>query len=271
MITLPLAPAQLAVVLELIDGLTRISERVALVGGLVPPILLQHLDPDGYEAAATVRATADFDIAVDLALTPDAFDELETMLRGSGWTANRQQNQFRWCKDGAKVDVMPVPAGIERGAESAVAVAARFQCGDPHEFFRGYEFALQEPVTVEISALGNTRSLTVAGVVSLLAMKLQARLDRRADRKRDARDVGWLLRYMATDVVVAELRRASLRRDDLVEFVVARLASSFTDADADGCMDYGTEAHGLVDEYTEPHREAVAAAVRRLLDAYRRS
>lgn len=268
---LPLVPGDVTHLMDLIDRMKNLGSPTVLVGGLVPPLLLEALDPEGFAAAPAPRETTDCDLAIGLVIgASTTIDDIHRGLTDGGWQADPRRSQFAWRKGRFKVDALPVPAGIEAGLDVAVAAVARFECRDPDRFFRGYEFAMQAPVAIYVETPAGPRPLRIAGLVAILAAKLQARLDRRFDRKRDAQDIGWLVRYTNTTLLVDALRQAASMRSDLVAFVQRHLERSFGDADADGCMDYASEAHGIVDEYTEPHREAVAMAVCRLLEAYRR-
>ncbi len=268
---LPLVAGDVAHLMDVIERMAGLGSSTVLVGGLVPPLLLEALDPDGFDEAPSPRETTDCDLAIGLVIgARTTIDDIHQSLLDGDWQPDPQRSQFAWRKGGLKLDALPVPAGIEARDAAAVAAVARFETRAPEQFFRGYEFAMQAPVVIDVETPDGPRPLRIAGLVAILAAKLQARLDRRFDRKRDAHDIGWLVRYMKTTLIVDALRRAASMRSDLVAFVQGQLERSFSDADADGCMDYAAEAHGIVDEYNEPHREAVAMSIRVVLDAYRR-
>ncbi|HRC56096.1 MAG TPA: hypothetical protein PKU97_09230 [Kofleriaceae bacterium] len=55
---LPLAPAAQERLFQIIDALDALGCRCVLVGGLVPPLLLEALDPEGFAEASDPRVTS---------------------------------------------------------------------------------------------------------------------------------------------------------------------------------------------------------------------
>lgn len=263
---LPLAPAAQERLFQIIDALDALGCRCVLVGGLVPPLLLEALDPEGFAEASDPRATRDCDLAVRIAMEGESeLDRTHAQLSALGMERRASENQFRWRDPvGLHLDLVPVPAGIEAGDPRAVSLARAFVQRDTELFFRGYELALSDRVEVHLEDA--SRTLQIAGLVSLLAMKLQAWTDRRIERRRDARDVAWLLRYLSPGLAAEHLARGHALRPDLVVEVLTRLRASFSDADHDGVSDYIREAYSNIAEaYCEKHRRAVVAAVAEVL------
>ena len=263
---LPLPLAAQERLFQIIDALEALGSRCVLVGGLVPPLLLEALDPDGFAQASDPRTTRDCDLAVHIAMEGESeIDRTHAQLSELGMERRSTENQFRWRDVGLHLDLVPVPAGIEAGDPRAVSLAREFVQRDTALFFRGYELALSDRVEVHLE--GASRALHIAGLVSLLAMKLQAWTDCRFERRRDARDVAWLLRYLSPGLAAEHLARGHALRPDLVVEVVTRLRASFSDADHDGVSDYIREAYAnIAEEYCDRHRRAVVAAVAAVLE-----
>lgn len=271
---LPLDDDKVAALFELLDGLERLGLRSVLVGGLVPPLLLAALDPEGFDEERQSRRTADCDLALDLAVTDgeQRNQEAEALLTRSGWSRRRarEDNQFRWthaCK--LLLDVVPVPAGVESGDAAAVAFARRKLdfVKDPARFYRGYELAVMQPIEISIEVAPTAwRTLRIAGLPAFLAMKLQTWLDRGRTRKRDAYDVAWLLRFTPAEIAIAALAHAAQTRPDLVSEIRSRLREDFADEWDRGIRAYASEKYPYRDEdLTEVHRGAAARAVQRVL------
>ncbi len=266
---LPLSPANTALLLTVLDELARLGGRPVLVGGLVPPLLVAALAPDDLADLAP-RSTNDCDVAFLSDAGAASFEACCTAMLALRFTP---VHQFRWKHAGGLlVDAMPVPAGVERGDAPAVAFARPFLRDDPARFYRGYELALARPVTVRVEVDdGTTRPVPVAGVTSMLAMKLQAFLDRPSDRQRDAQDVVWLARHLDPDVIGADLVACHPTRAELVAEVVARLEQHFVDPWGRGITAYFEQAfRGRTSFDEEARREGGAAAIGSLLAAYRR-
>lgn len=242
-----------------------------LVGGLVPPLLRDVLDPEPVDEPPDNRATADCDLALDVAVSAQTeWQRLQQFLLDEGFTRSKTNSQFCWRHScGLLLDPMPVAAGIERADPEALAFARTFVERDISSFFRGYELALQDPLRVEVTFDGNdVYSLRIAGLAALLAMKLQAWTDRRYERAKDAQDIGWLLRYLPPRVVVTQLRRAQSSWPALVAEVMDRLQQHFADEDAGGVSDYTRQAHRSSDTFSDRHRKALVAAVKEVLILY---
>lgn len=270
---LPLSAHSVLVLLDLLRRLDELGVRPVLVGGLVPPLLLEALDPDECADLPTPRHTGDCDVAIDVSVSePNKWQTVEALLAELQLTRRSKQNQFRWehaC--GLKLDLMPVPAGIERGDPAAIDFARTFIESDTSTFFRGYELALTQyqEIVVEREA-GERQTLRIAGLAAMLAMKLQAWTDRPYERKKDAQDIGWMLRHLRTEIVVDQLLLARTSRAELVAEVIRRLEENFSNADEHrGISHYASQAHGLDDRVTERHRNAVALAVTEVVASYR--
>lgn len=268
---LPLTAAQHDALFVLIGALTELGLEVVLVGGLVPPLLIEALEPGVFMEDVRVRQTNDCDLAVAIGVGDAgraSVDAVHELLASSGWTYTPQQNPFRWVHDSnVQLDMMPVPAGIEASDGDAIAVAQTWVKRDTALFYRGYELALVDAVIVEIDVGPLPRALRIAGLLPVLAMKLQAWTDR-PERRKDAHDVAMLLRFISVENTAAALRRGEGRRPDLVREVLARLHPAFTDPWGRGVDAYALEAfpHREQDA-TEPDRNAVVEAARRLLEA----
>ena len=272
---LPLDRARHAALFELLDELERLGAPAVLVGGLVPPLLLDHLDPDASLAAPEPRRTADCDLVAHVSHgAPDAYDAVLRFLEAR-WARDRLANQFRWVHvSGLRVDLIPVPAGIEAGDPAALAFAARVSLNvDVAEFHHGQEYAIASALLVNVDDLGGgRRPIRVAGLVAMLALKLRAWTDSQRDRRRDAHDIVWLLRYVSTALAVDELVVARREQPTLVTGIVTALARDFADAWALGVRHYVAEAfperYRLPDDEAESERLAAAYAVQRVLARY---
>jgi predicted nucleotidyltransferase len=239
---------------------------------MLPPILLEALDPDNFEMAASPRYTGDCDVAIDIAFHgAERWRQIESLLHRLGFERDLKKNQFRWkhaC--GLKIDALPVPSGIERGDSAARAFGESFVRDDTQRFFHGYELALAEPVEISVELDdGETQSIRVAGVAACLVMKLQAWTDRRLEDKKDAHDLGWLLRYMTSEIIAVELRKLRDQWPERAEVVIARLEENFSDPEGRGTLDYVSQYANGVLELTERNRRALASAVAEVLRLYR--
>lgn len=267
---LHLPDARVRVLLALFRQLEKSGCHSVLVGGLVPPLLQKHFDPEEYEPATTPRSTADCDVAVDVAVSRfDRWREVEATLGSLGFEKNARENQFRWDHPcGLCIDSMPVPAGIERGDREALAFARTFVERDAGAFFRGYELALELflEVSIELDD-GSSHPLRIAGIAAMLSMKLQAWRES-PERKKDAQDICWLLRYSKPESVARGLLEAKGRRPELMSEVIERLERHYSDADGDGV--HASQPRYRTDEQSEPDRNAIARAVRQVLELYRK-
>jgi hypothetical protein len=269
-VKLPLGPRACDALFELLAALRQRELGAVLVGGLVPPLLLGHLQPDDADAAHSPRRTGDCDLALGVDVGGEHNQHAATIqtLDALGWRADRKRNQFCWQHPARLwLDLIPVPAGIEAGDARAVAWIAPLLDGhDIDTFYRGYELALATAIDVSIEHAGNHHRLPIAGLAAMFAMKLQAWTDGGAKHKSHAHDVCWLLRYTDERVVVAALDGVRGGRPALVEEVVARLRASFADPWSRGVLDYAWEAFNRrSDDDTEADRNAVAAAATRVL------
>ena len=272
---LPLDRARHVALFELLDDLDRLSTRAVLVGGLVPPLLLERLDPDGFADAPEARSTADCDLVLHVPLhgATAIYDDVQAALRAR-WSADPRVNQFRWNHhSGLRLDLIPVPVGIERADPAAIELASEWSPNiDVKAFYRAQEFAIATALDIEIVDSGGARrGLRIAGLVAMLAMKLQAWNDSYRQRRRDAHDVAWLLRYLPTAVAAAAMGEARARRPDLVEDVGTHLRRDFADEWGEGVRHYVAEAfpdrYRRADDEAEGDRRAAARAIRRFLDA----
>jgi|JI10StandDraft_1071094.scaffolds.fasta_scaffold10242_2 hypothetical protein len=266
---LPLSAANTALLLAVLDELSRHGGRPVLVGGLVPPLLVATLAP-GALADLAPRTTNDCDVAFLTDASAASYDACRAAMLGMAF---RPVHQFRWRHaSGLLVDAMPVPTGVERGDASAVAFARAFLHDDPARFYRGYELALARPITAMIELDdGATRPVAIASITAMLAMKLQAFLDRPFDRQRDAQDVVWLARSLDPDVIGDDLVACRSARGDLVDEILARLEQHFADPWSRGISAYFEQAfRGRTSFDEDARREGGAAAIGALLAAYRR-
>lgn len=267
---LPLSAENTALVLALLDRLTAIDARPVLVGGLVPPLLVEALEPD-QDLHLPPRATGDCDVAFVTSGPPTNDAASTAVLEALGFT---RRQQFRWRHDGGLfVDAMPVAPGIESGAPDAVAFARTFVPQAPQRFFHGYELALARPRVVQVELDdGTMQAIAIADVTAMLAMKLQAFNDRPYDRPRDAYDVVWLARHLDPELIGRDLIACRDVRAELVDEVVARLERDFGDLWSRGISSYFDVAFsGRRSFDEESRREAGAQAIAALLDAYHRA
>ena len=272
---LPLDRARHAALFELLRELERLGTRAVLVGGLVPPLLLEHLDPEGARDVHA-RQTQDCDVVVQLPVDDGVrvYDEVLSFLR-IRWSPKPAVNQFRWNHaDGLRVDLIPVPVGIEGGERAAVELATSLSPDiDVRAFYRAQEFAITTALDVAlVDPIEVPHRLRIAGLLAMLAMKLEARKDlQRTYTKSDAHDVAWLLRYLDTAIAVAAVREAGGHRPDLVDFVCTELRRDFADERGAGIIRYVKEAfphryHSSEDD-AEGDRLVTASKVRQFLDA----
>ena len=268
---LQLPDASVRVLLELLLRLEELGGRPVLVGGLVPPLLRPTMDPENlYSPPGSPRQTSDCDLAIDVAVaSSDRWKDIERALVTLEFVKKPKKNQFRWeHRCGLGIDPMPVAAGIEREDPHAIAFARPFVEGDTATFFRGYELAIELFVEVTIDLDDETsHPLRIAGIAAMLSMKLQAWTDRRYERRKDAQDIGWLLRYSAPEIVARHLLDARSRRPELVEEIIDRLDRFFSAEEHGGTND--AVSRDLYEEIAERHRNAIAGAVQLLLKAYR--
>jgi hypothetical protein len=269
-VKLPLLEPQSAQIVAVFEGLERLGKRPVLVGGLVPPLLLVALDPEGFHDFPP-RSTADCDLAIDVAVgAPDDWPAVEALLLSLGFSRRGKKNQFCWGHpSGLMMDPMPVPTGIERGDPEAIAMVRHLVECDTQRFYRGYELALDSFEQIELEVGPCVHALRIAGLVAMLAMKLQAWTDRRHQRKRDAQDIAWLLRQLDPQIVVRELRAARRVRADLVDEIVQRLWDEFSDPDHRGVLDSMSGYGNYLGERGERHCREVASAIRNVLELYR--
>lgn len=265
---LPLSRANTTLLLSVLDELAERGGRPVLVGGLVPPLLAAALAPDELSDLAP-RTTNDCDVA----FLTDAGAASYEACRAAMLALRSPLHQFRWKHAGGLlVDAMPVPTGVERGDAPAVAFARAFLRDDPARFYRGYELALARPTTVMVELDdGTARPVAVAGVTAMLAMKLQAFLDRPFDRQRDAQDIVWLAHNLAPEAIGGDLVACRSARPELVAEVIARLEQHFVDPWSPGITAYFEQAfRGRTSFDEDARREGGAAAIGSLLAAYRR-
>lgn len=266
---LPLSSENVRLVVAILDRLIALGGRPVLVGGLVPPLLVETFAPHS-ECELAARATSDCDVA----FATDGDAERHQACRAVMSELKFQPiQQFRWKHAGGLlVDAMPVHAGIESADERAVAFARTFVHRDPATFFRGYELALARPVSIALELDdGTSRDLAVAGVTPMLAMKLQAFTDRPQQRRKDARDVVWLARNLAPALIADDLHTCRALRADLVEEIVERLVNDFGDLWARGITAYFEEVYrGRTSYDEEPRRASGANAIAQVVLAYRR-
>lgn len=171
---LPLSEAKTTALFQLLDRLEALELRAVLVGGLVPPLLLAALDPDGVDDHPQPRHTVDCDLV--LALPVDDAErrsrQIESVLADYGWVRSPRHNQFRWTHaTKLNVDLMPVPIGVESGDARAIALAGiNFPDQDPTRFYRGHELALADPIELVVEVVDRApRSIAIAGLAALLA------------------------------------------------------------------------------------------------------
>lgn len=285
---LPLDRARHAALFELLAALADHGTPAVLVGGLVPPLLLEHLDPVGFDGAGPIRRTTDCDIIVSVSVEHglDQQRRVEQILTAS-FRPDRRANQFRWNHpSGLRLDLIPVPTGVESGDPGARRLAAQLLGDvDAEAFYAGHELAVATAIAVTVEGPDDSdrpiavtvegpddsdRPIAITALAPLLVMKLRAWEDSYRGRARDAYDIAWLLRYLEPNIAIEGIREARSRRPDLVDHVIHKLDAEFSDPDHAGVMAYAAEAFGrLTTDQTEPHRNAVAAAVLRILDGLR--
>lgn len=219
------------------------SERIVLVGGLVPRYLIRSL-PRG--AASHVGST-DVDLVIGLVVedAAETYETLQRNLRKSGFAVS--EPSYRWFRtvDGAKVAVEflcetdQIAAGrIYRPKQGTGSNFAAFNV-------RGAELATRDFVerTVEAERLdgGGLSQVTfrVAGLLAYVVLKILAFQDRHHNK--DAYDLVYtLLNYPQGGPSAAGRAAATspVREEQRVTDALRVLAERFTSADHDGPTAY---------------------------------
>jgi hypothetical protein len=256
--------AALIEVLEILDAL---AARVVLVGGHAPPLILAALNPDGHSEVPPPRRTYDLDLAIDLAADASMpFAAIRARIEAHGWRNDGAANQFRWVRGALAIDLMPVPAGVERDEPTAVAFARTFVWRETGRFFRGYELALAAPLELEVQLGTHTRRMRVCGLVALLAMKLRTWRDS-PHRGKDVRDIVWVLTHLDPSRVADALLAVPAEWAHVAAEVVDELTRHFADEWSEGARAV-VAGQTMTEEREERERRRIAATVRGVLDEY---
>lgn len=168
-----LSPAQVNDLVELAEVCARLSSEVVIIGAVAYATFLEDTD----------RHTGDVDVAVALDL--DDFRQMRTMLAEKGW-AQHSQREHRWNGPrGGIVDIIPAGPGIR----------AEGQITWPESQMRmsvvGFDHVFDKAQWREV-APGLNMKVVPLSVLTLL--KIVSYLDRPAERERDIRDFGVLLK-----------------------------------------------------------------------------
>jgi hypothetical protein len=217
-----------------------ITSDAVIVGGLVPTLLYQNIDPIA-ELGAHI-GTVDIDLAMDLVvLDKDRYEDIASCLKSSGFSPDKNENgnvtRQRWrAQNGAQVDFLmpPVPPDTLGGKQqSLTSELAMFT-------MRGLDLALKNRVTVALA--GNDlegrnveRAVPVCSPEIFVVLKALAIAGR--NKPKDAYDIHYVL---ANDPIGARALGASLqqyRPHDAVEAALRSLRRDYRDVDGRGPMD----------------------------------
>ncbi len=253
-------------------------DRLCIVGGLVPNLLIDERLGADPETETGHPGTNDLDVAMTVALLDDqGYEEISTRLRqerfGPDRNANGTPTPQRWKLHGASVTVDFLLPPIDQGPS-----AGRVQALEP-DFaalvIPGVELAADERTPVKLSGhtlAGQriTRSVPVCGPGAFVVLKALAFADR-AEPK-DVYDLIYVVRRWPNGVRDIARRLASHDRDhsELVRKALAGLADDFRDPDhvgpqraaafdtlrLDDLDAAAADAHGYVDDLLRACRRA---------------
>lgn len=249
---------------------------LCVVGGLVPPLLIdRRLDP-GEMDDDLHPGTNDFDVGLSIALLDDRrYAEVSKRLRAEGFgpdendAGNEARQRWRLHDFKATVDFLIAPPP---GHEADV----RLHDLEPDLaalVTRGLEFAFDERVEVELE--GTTvkgekliRTIPVCGPGAFVVLKALAFADRMEPK--DAFDLVYVLRrFPETPGSIVERLVQHARRDkELVAKALESLGVNFAEVESIGPMraaafasldddfdDLAADAHGFVDDLLRACRE----------------
>lgn len=247
-----------------------LMDRLCIVGGLVPSLLIdRELGPD-LETGAGHPGTNDLDVGLAVALLDDKqYAEIGERLRREGFGPDRNEQgnptPQRWKLDDLDVTIdflLPPIPGAERGGSIQPLEGDLAALIAP-----GLELASDERLEVKIA--GHTlkgekvqRTVPVCGPATFVVLKAFAFGDR--GEPKDAFDLVYVLRRWPGGVadIAERLEQHAERKGTVVEHALDRLAGDFADPETIGPRrvaefegDVGedpdaiaADAHGYVDD-----------------------
>lgn len=256
--------------LTVIGTLGAYLDDLCVVGGLVPPLLIdRRLGPEETEEDRH-PGTNDFDVGLSIALLDDKrYAEVSARLRAEGFgpdqneAGNEVRQRWRLGETEVTVDfLMAPPPGHEDGArlhdlEPDLAALVT----------KGLDFAFAERIEVELE--GETikreklrRKVPVCGPGSFVVLKALAFADRMEHK--DAYDLVYVLRRFpdSPSSIVERLAQHADRDQELIESALAALANDFEQTESigpqraaeftaesgDDLDALAADAHGYVDD-----------------------
>lgn len=234
-------------------------DRLCIVGGLVPSLLIdERLGPDP-ETDTNHAGTSDLDVAMTVALLDDqGYEEVATRLRQEGFGPDRNADgnltPQRWKLDGASVTVDFLLPPIEQGPPAGRVQALESDLAAL--IIPGVELTADECIPVELSGrtLGGeriTRAIPVSGPGAFTVLKALAFADR-AEPK-DVYDLIYVLRRWPHGVsdIARRLANHVGHHPEIVDKALGHLAADFRDPDHVGprrAASFDTVRLGDVDE-----------------------
>lgn len=189
-----LSPAQISDLIDLAAVCSQLQTEIVIIGAVAYGAFIDDVD----------RHTGDVDVAVALDL--DDFAKMQTLLKERGWK-QREHREHRWFgAHGGIVDIMPAGPGI-RLQQHVIWPDSQMRMsvvGFDHVFSKAEELEVRPGLRMK-----------VIPVPVLTLLKIVSYLDRPAERERDIRDIGELLKRYEAE---ADERRFS---DEIIERQVA--------------------------------------------------
>jgi|WetSurMetagenome_2_1015567.scaffolds.fasta_scaffold146045_2 hypothetical protein len=240
--------------IEVFTILGEYRDRIALVGGWVPPLLAP-------ESAKLHTGSLDIDLAVDTnRIGDDAYRTIRDALTQHGY--EQADQPFRFSRS------VPVEGG------ESVKVAVDFLAGEyggtgnshrtqPVQDLRvrkarGCDLVFDHTVAVRISGLmqdgaRNEVPIKIAGPIPFLVMKGMALWNRKA---KDAYDIYWLVRYYPGGIEALTAEFTPVLHNALVVEGLAKIRSKFLTVDAIGPVWAAQFDSSGVDEPAQIARDA---------------
>ncbi len=217
-----------------------IQDDAVIVGGLVPVLLYQDVEP-AWEFGAHA-GTHDVDLALDLViLEKDRYENVAERLRRSGFApaVNEKGNitRQRWrAENGAQVDFLmpPVPPDIKGGQQqSLTSDLAAFTMS-------GLDLALKNRLLVPLSGTdlegrSVTRDLPVCPAEVFVVLKSLAIAGR--DKPKDAYDIHYVLLHDPRGPQGLGEALRKLEPHDAIDGAIASLRRDYKDVDSRGPRD----------------------------------
>jgi len=239
-------------------------DRLCIVGGLVPTLLIDRQLGVDADASDVHSGTNDLDIGLSIALLNDhQYTEISSRLRQEGFAPDRnlQNNPTpqRWKLNGLNLTIdfllPPVPGDEEGGrvknlqGDFAALIAPGLEVA----------FSEREEITLEGRTLKGElvrRSIPVCGPASFVVLKALAFADR--GEPKDAYDLVYVLRRWPDGTSDIADRFASLtsRHAEVVHMALSRLANDFMSIDSIGPRRAAAFEGGTGDDLDAPAADA---------------